>query len=345
MKLPNRNDKVYKEIERFKEYELTNCIVYEMAIRNEYVKELMFLYQKELNSWGIDISFNLNEECINIPSKRIVENYEYSKYYKEETIESNFIKDELELHSIYPTALQEFFLVPGKNDIKDIDPMVIIEEHQENFIDETKPRKRTLILDKYNSNYHEDNSYKLQSLSNVLNINYSRPKIISENEKKADVSLNLKLSKEELIAYIEKIKDTFDKDNSIIMTPLELLGKELNIEYIDIKNMTAKEWADMFYMYDFFNASKDLITDKHNDLIENLTVYNGYKIEKSKAEQKKGESKSKIISYEAYSNLILRNPGIYNDRIVKNFYSLSTIKSRLKLMKSLIEDMNYKKLI
>ena len=139
MKLPNRNDKVYKEIERFKDYELTNCIVYEMAIRNEYVKELMFLYQKELNSCGIDISFNLNEERINIPSKRIVENYEYSKYYKEETIESNFIKDELELHFIYPTALQEFFLVPGENDIKDIDSMVIVEEHQENFIDETKP--------------------------------------------------------------------------------------------------------------------------------------------------------------------------------------------------------------
>ncbi len=345
MKLPNRNDEVYKEIEKFKDYELTNCIVYEMAIRNKYIKELMFLYEIHLQKFGFNIRFNLSYENINAPSEILLENYEYSKYYKEEIIEINFIKEELESYCIYPTALQDFYLVPSDNSKKGIEPIVIIEEHQEGFIDETKPRKRTVILDKYNSSYDEDNSYKLQSLSNVLNINYSRPKIISETEKRADISLNLKLSKEELIAYIEKIKDTYDKDNSIIMTPLELLGKELNIEYIDIKNMTAKEWADMFYMYDFFKASKDLITDKHNDLIENLTIYNGYKIEKSKGEQKKGESKSKIVSYEAYSNLILRNPGIYNDRIVKNFYSLSTIKSRLKLMKSLIEDMNYKKLI
>ena len=39
--LPNRNDRNYKKIESFEEYELTNCIAYEMAIRNEEVIKLI----------------------------------------------------------------------------------------------------------------------------------------------------------------------------------------------------------------------------------------------------------------------------------------------------------------
>lgn len=31
---PYRSDKQYKEIEKFRDYELTQCIAYEMAIRN-----------------------------------------------------------------------------------------------------------------------------------------------------------------------------------------------------------------------------------------------------------------------------------------------------------------------
>ena len=34
-KLPQRDDLIYKEIEEFQDYELTNCIAYEMAIRNK----------------------------------------------------------------------------------------------------------------------------------------------------------------------------------------------------------------------------------------------------------------------------------------------------------------------
>ena len=33
--LPKRSDDIYKEIESFEEYELTQCVAYEMAIRND----------------------------------------------------------------------------------------------------------------------------------------------------------------------------------------------------------------------------------------------------------------------------------------------------------------------
>ena len=35
-KLPQRDDLIYKEIEEFQDYELTNCIAYEMMIRNSF---------------------------------------------------------------------------------------------------------------------------------------------------------------------------------------------------------------------------------------------------------------------------------------------------------------------
>lgn len=39
MEMPKRSDPQYIEIENFKDYELTNCIAYEMAIRNpEFIK-------------------------------------------------------------------------------------------------------------------------------------------------------------------------------------------------------------------------------------------------------------------------------------------------------------------
>ena len=39
--LPKRTASIYKEIESFESYELTNCIVYEMAIRTEEVKNIL----------------------------------------------------------------------------------------------------------------------------------------------------------------------------------------------------------------------------------------------------------------------------------------------------------------
>lgn len=39
--LPKRTDDRYKRIEKFKPYELTHCIVFEMAGRNEEVRKLI----------------------------------------------------------------------------------------------------------------------------------------------------------------------------------------------------------------------------------------------------------------------------------------------------------------
>jgi hypothetical protein len=38
--LPKLTDSIYKEIEEFEDYEYSNCIAYEMCIRNKEVKRL-----------------------------------------------------------------------------------------------------------------------------------------------------------------------------------------------------------------------------------------------------------------------------------------------------------------
>jgi len=54
-----RNDKKYTEIDSFEEYELTPCIAYEMAIRNNKVKKLLNRYKK-ISTMLKDEQFILN---------------------------------------------------------------------------------------------------------------------------------------------------------------------------------------------------------------------------------------------------------------------------------------------
>jgi hypothetical protein len=88
-------------------------------------------------------------------------------------------------------------------------------------------------------------------------------------------NINLNLPKNELIAYISKIKDTYDKDNSIVKTPLELLGEDL--EKSDNKRTqkksNAEKYADWFYIYDYWTFEKmQGKTDK--EIFVNLEVEN-----------------------------------------------------------------------
>ena len=80
------------------------------------------------------------------------------------------------------------------------------------------------------------------------------------------------------MAYISKIKDDFDKNNSIIKTPLELLGETL--EKSDNKKTPKKPkasvYADWFYIYDYWKYEKALgKTDK--DIFVALEVENNFR--------------------------------------------------------------------
>lgn len=419
-KLPKRDDAVYQSIESFQKYELTTCISYEMAIRNNknivnvknFVRKYIekdFVdnhYEQILEQTNFkaskEDSYKLTENMID-PFSLYLKNYpffedlrnfvnnEKNNYIKEMerrvkirkkylsnqdystnlTVAKKIIKIQsklLEEYKVYAKknklkkTLNKFYSYMTEKELKELEEYKYSEEfdklffHQEKYnkIDKLKKNKKitynhlaeTQFFSFY-TRYFENKETSINRLKPAEIIpKYSRPNLLIpfEFNKTVKLNLNLTLPFEELKDILEKVKDDFD-NNNFIKAPLEIIGKKLGINYNEYKNMNSKEWADCFFIYDYIKQNSDLVTDKYNDLIEILTKYNGYKVEKAKNEQKKGEPKIKIVKSEVFKECSKRQPKIYENKKVKNFYSLSTIKSRHKLMKSLIDDNKYQLII
>jgi hypothetical protein len=209
-KLPQRSDLIYKEIEEFQDYELTNCIAYEMMIRNPG-----FLKDREY----------LKIELISLYHQDKITKDELWKFSDEKDYGVNFFDmahtDNLDRGFFIPNTISTEILINGQNYLNI--------EKKENDLLETK-----------------------------VNFHLSRPKLRFNQTKRAVIKLNFALPKDELIAYISKVKDSFDKDNSIIKSTLELLGETL--EKSDNKKTPKKPkasvYADWFYIYDYWKYKK-----------------------------------------------------------------------------------------
>ena len=211
--LAKRDDAIYKEIEEFKDYELTYCIAYEMAIRNDEVKELLnILKEREMDS-SISIKHlkKLIKYGVNSRSPKKA-NYKYSIEYE---IAGRLVGTQSDKNAIWKRV--------------DSDEKII----------------NTLF-----------------PIDKKVKIGLSRPQLEFKNSKVAAVDINFSLPKKELLAYVEKIKDDFDKDFSMIKTPIELLEEEIqkadNLvcdekgKCFDPRLILTKQqkMADMFYIYD-----------------------------------------------------------------------------------------------
>lgn len=246
--LPKRSDAIYQEIECFNDYEYTNCIAYEMVIRIEVVKE----FSKEILKQDdiIEIISNSSNEILKESFKKY--GLDYSSF-------AVYLLDRKLF--ITPLSSFDFNLMFSM----DLDTKSKIIEIEYNYITSLNlPNNEIIELKKSIFNYGYNYQFESKTLiSNYLNknrlklirgIKETRP-ILDFNEK-IDIPFNLNLSKNELIAYITKIKDEYDKENSIIKSPLELLGENLNKtdENLLIHKGTGKynkyRVADMFYIYD-----------------------------------------------------------------------------------------------
>jgi len=144
---------------------------------------------------------------------------------------------------------------------------------------------------------------------------FSRPKLKLPLITTSKINMNLSLPKDELISYISEIKDEYDKDNSIIKTPLELLGEDLkkSDNKHTQKKPKATKWADWFYVYDCYQILKTNDKKKSNE-----TIYN----------------EIDLLLLEHY------------DSIENHYYSIETYKKTImKNMNYLIDELGYKELI
>jgi hypothetical protein len=262
--LPKRSDAIYQKIEGFREdnekgfkdYEYTNCIAYEMYIRTknynviiqkideclENHKENIILLHKqfsneelvkheifidEIDSILSEIEFDTrftNEDNPEILNIAIAFSNSMFDYYEEKE-EKELINDFL-----YNDVRNEFVkMIYSKNE--EISSRKVLVPH---------PNK------KFEITMHE-NYFDIDSKKNKLSY--------MENERQY-LSINLNLPKDELIAYLSKIKDEYNKDNSIIKSIFETSEKVSNIidENLLIHKGTGKynknRVADMFFIYD-----------------------------------------------------------------------------------------------
>lgn len=319
IELPKRSDSIYKEIETFENYEFTNCIAYEMAIRtNSFFSNTIK---------GVSYFNNLylaNKEKLENSPRNITHDGEDFKLTKEQS----YI---LQLRS-FTMSISNILYEIGicRNSINDIFKIKEIENFK--LIKELKKYKELKEID--NTHYGDEVycDYKkgfsisqLQGdidspLNNIINADWKRPRLHYIEGRHAEIELNLNLPIEELIAYISKIKDEYDNDNSIVKAPLELLGENLeksNDKHIQ-KKPKAEKYADWFYVYDCYKILKADDKKKSNEKVF-------------------ADIDGKLFEY--YDSKPDSNSLKYH------YYSFENYKLIMKNMKYLIDKLGYKELI
>ena len=169
----------------------------------------------------------------------------------------------------------------------------------------------------------------------------------------SNFQINLNLPKQELLDYLSKVKDNYDNDNSILMSPMELLGKDAGIEPEDIRNMNSNKWADVFYIYDAYQYSirmqkklekeKEKLTDEIN---KELLPYKkaGPKTSREKIKIKKIIKKYDTQEYEKKIDEIGKTLQTKYAKLSKEINSSpSNIRSFIKFMDLYIDETKYRK--
>lgn len=220
-----RDMKQYIDVENFEDYELTDCLAYEMAIRNQTVFELIINFDNE------------NQETSRyIDDKLFCDFYIGTEYYLNYHFFEYFI--DLEEHNKENEEITTIFNPDNKtrSKVSENDDRRIFMGQNKGYI------YRSEIID----NFMESNS---------IYPSFKRPKLqVYEISKEVDVSLNLALPEKDLIEFLKLIKKDFDKNNKIIQTAFEVSE---NVEFKNSDKIKPRDIlsnklyvADMFYIYD-----------------------------------------------------------------------------------------------
>jgi len=244
-----RSDKQYTDIEKFKKYELTHCIAYEMAIRNDNIIKSIkdFLYEYSL---------------LNTPTYKeansFIENYKHRELFNDFFInpyalylDYHFFKDTKELIKNIPNFKNSEFniffnpkaLYQNKNNID-----VYAEEQLE---------KHYFMSQLTNNLFHYDLTTSLNdTLSNRITPNYSRPlDVVKSWSREKDILLNMALPTDELINFIELLKRNKDF-KSLSKSIYDFFNIEDEINTKSLPNI-HKNFANLFFCYDSYKLGLD----------------------------------------------------------------------------------------
>lgn len=263
--LINRTDERYNDIENFKDYELTQCIIYEMHIRNP-INNIDGIDMRELYDFLKDDDF-LDDKNINTTAKSFSNIDGNIKFYNIDERNGYNISTEITIDLNDESEEQSR---KRKEIYDDIGPRMYIEHpHYKNYntYDINDLKEAYALKDK-------DIFYSLKSKSKITE-NFKRPKIdISiEEEKTSNIKLEIDLNKpiEEIIAYVKHIKEDISNDKNIVKAPIELLGIKLqksDSSGAKVVLPKQKKLATMFYIYDSLKAGM-----KKSEIIDEIYNY------------------------------------------------------------------------
>lgn len=306
LQMPSRSDEVYKDIEN--SYKHTYSLAYEMAIRNEDVKKILYalgyLNNLKTNILAITKQYYKDKDSSVAISHKASAVYDSNlQEYKERLISKypNYLTAELHHKYVYiglhriSTMIDEFeeelrieYLIVPKNK-KIITPEanhILIQRIIHNSIDPKKYKWYPNYQQKkrYESEEKEYDEYTVSmgvfEDDDEFDVNVIRPTFNSHIVDKniSLVPINFTLPEEEILAFIKKIKEDMRKDGSIIKTPMELLGEELEkIEEAEVKEYlpkifksNLKAMANALFAYDvsqYLAHEKDKLENKRDNLI------------------------------------------------------------------------------
>ena len=349
-KLPTRSDTSYKEIEKFKDFELTQCIAYEMAIRNPEIQQLlekrreisvvrnldkqMDIFDKIQSNEELEAAVRMYIEIEDIDGSHIKED----EHLKEEIVHKSFFNIPLHTLKSGNEAIETYQAKSSQRSQAKRLPAVKEDSLPKGVFDDdgmvTTSHGATIAYDKF-----------FPKFSRPL------PSIPATYSKEVELHLNLALPAKELLAYLETIKKNYDKDENIFQSA-SLLGDMLEIDkdILDIRIKTKARgsntsyevpekkqqevYADLLFLYDTYREpALKKVSEKIEHYRYNMTDYYAkkvYRYNKGSRTLHSPEQEKKEI------DTIAEHISTPNEHTIRKYQNL---------MQSYIDDFGYKKLL
>ena len=382
-KLPRRDDEVYQIISSYESYELTHCISYEMAVRNKDVKALfekiktLTLLSRDLfkadmlhkNDSALFYIMEIEEQrekiLESLEALQIVLNIDFN------TSSPTKIQSELfRLITEYTVSLEEdYYMIYDRKDIVPEGMEEVFKEpnHYESdrelnqYMDkaiEESIRNAYDVSPRYKDNFTFKDGYAVYQASyedlkeydiNKIFPNFKRP---MREFNQTQVAFNMSLPKDEIVKYIEKIKDDYDVKNTSYKTLNQLLYGDNTRSEDKLVHKQKERYADDFFIYDYYTQSDKEHKNKLELIQKKLSQYHGMKIEK-------GRNNYELINYDE-ALIKMNTPKIKtnsnsfadiaksfkeHDHIIHYLETINIIEDRYLVLKNAIDNKKYKKLM
>lgn len=250
-----RDDAIYKEIESFEDYELTQCLAYEAAIRtpqiSKILKEKLYIDDNEESKNGSLMPTEANKKIWKI-----------------------FGEHGLVLHTVLCQnykknggKIQSFFVKYTNNGLHKINA---------NY---AKDGIKGITINDKNPFVGSNNENAFAQIPEC-SLSIARPLLILKTSKRVMLDINFSLPVEELKAQIEHIKKELDRDNKTIVSPIDIFNDIVHTSPNQMqKKPKAVKYADWFYIYDLYKMLKNSSKSDEDVFGEiDLTLKEYYKI-------------------------------------------------------------------